>query len=86
MEKRIDSHTAAYIDLAINVSRVFGMAAGVQALYEQRVPPTVVQRALINRGPRRGAISAWPEPSPAAVAGEPTDQIAAAQYNSSFLY
>jgi hypothetical protein len=54
MEKRTDRHTAVYVDLAVNVSAVFGLSAGVQALHEQQVPLPVVQRILIDRGPRRG--------------------------------
>lgn len=57
MEKRTDRHTAVHVDLAVNVSAVFGLSAGVQALHEQQVPLAVVQRALIDRGPRRGANS-----------------------------
>lgn len=57
MEKRTDRHIAVHVDLAVNVPAVLGLAADVQALDEQQVPPTVVQRALIDRGPRRGANS-----------------------------
>jgi len=39
---------------------VFGLGAGVQALHEQHVPLAVLQRALIDRGPRRGATLATP--------------------------
>lgn len=61
MEKRTDRHTAVHVDLAINVSAVFGLAAGTQALHEQWVPPAVIQRALINREPGRSATSATPD-------------------------
>jgi len=63
MEKRTDRHTAVHVDLAVNVSAVFGLGAGVQALHEQHVPLAVVQRALIDRGPRRGATLATPDSS-----------------------
>jgi hypothetical protein len=57
MEKRTDRLTAAYVDLAVNVARVFGLEAGMRVL-QQNTPLPVVQRVLIDVGPRRGATSA----------------------------
>ena len=49
--------------LAVNVSAVLGLAADMQALHDQRVPPAVVQRAFINREPHHGATWATPDSS-----------------------
>ena len=61
MNKRTDRLTATHVDLAVNVTAVFNLAAGVRALHEQGVSPEVVQRVLIDRGPRRGDISPMPD-------------------------
>lgn len=53
MEKRTDRLTAAYVDLAFNVAVSFGLAAGLKVLHDQKTPPSVVQRVLIECGPRR---------------------------------
>jgi hypothetical protein len=62
MENRIDRLTAVYVDLAVNVSTSFGIEAGMRVL-QAKTPLTVVQRVLIESGPRRGFTSARPEPS-----------------------
>ena len=54
MERRSDRLTAAYFDLAVNVATAFGLNAGIRFLHEQKAPPSVVQRVLIEDGPRRG--------------------------------
>jgi hypothetical protein len=56
MEKRTDRLTATYVDLAVNVSAAFGIEAGMRVL-QHRTPLPVVQRVLIEGGPRRGAIT-----------------------------
>lgn len=63
MEKRFDRLMAAYVDLAFNVSVSFGLAAGLRVLREQKVPPSVLQRVLVEGGPRRGFTWARLEPS-----------------------
>lgn len=55
MDKRTDRLMAVYVDLAVNVARAFGLSAGVRVLDEQGIPPGVLQRVLIEGGPRRGA-------------------------------
>ena len=62
MENRIDRLTAVYVDLAVNVSTSFGIEAGMRVL-QAKTPLTVVQRVLIESGPRRGFTSARPEQS-----------------------
>jgi len=54
---------AVQVDLAVNIAAVFGMAAGVVSLHECGAPLAVIQRVLIQGGPRRGSTSATPEPS-----------------------
>jgi hypothetical protein len=54
MENRIDRLTAVHVDLAVNVSVAFGLTAAVDASHELDIPPQVVQRVLIDGGPRRG--------------------------------
>ena len=63
MEQRTDRLTALYVDLAVNVATAFGLDAGVRVLHQQKTAIAVVQRVLIDGGPRRGATSATPEPS-----------------------
>jgi hypothetical protein len=60
MEKRTDRLTATYVDLAINVAAAFGMEAGMRVL-QAKTPLPVVQRVLIEGGPRRGSTSAEPK-------------------------
>jgi len=55
MEQRTDRLTAAYVDLAVNVAISFGLDAGLRVLRDQKAPPPVVQRVLVESGPRRGA-------------------------------
>jgi len=61
MEKRTDRLTAVYVDLAVNIASAYGMATGVRSLHECGVAPAVIQRVLIQGGPRRGSTSATPE-------------------------
>jgi hypothetical protein len=63
MENRIDRLTAVHVDLAVNVSFAFGLAAAVEASHELNIPVHVVQRVLIEGRSRRGAILARPAPS-----------------------
>jgi hypothetical protein len=53
MEQRTDRLTAAYVDLAVNIAISFGLDAGLRVLGDQKAPPAVVQRVLIDSGPRR---------------------------------
>ena len=55
MEKRTDRLMAAYVNLAFNVVISFGLAASLHVLREQKVPPSVFQRVLVEGEPRRGA-------------------------------
>jgi len=52
MEQRTDRLTATYVDLAVNVAIAFGVEAGVRVL-QHKTPLLVVQRVLIDGGPRR---------------------------------
>ena len=63
MDSRTDRLTAVYVDLAVNVVSAYGMATGVRSLHECRVAPAVIQRVLIDGGPRRGSTLATPEQS-----------------------
>ena len=63
MDQRTDRLTAVYVDLAVNIAAAFGMAAGVLSLHERGAPLQVIQRVLVQGGPRRGFTSATPEPS-----------------------
>jgi len=54
---------AVQVALAVNIAAAFGMAAGVLSLHECGAPVPVIQRVLIQDGPRRGSTSATPEPS-----------------------
>jgi len=63
MDKRTDRLTAVQVDLAVNIAAVFGMGAGVLSLHTCLVPLSVIQRVLIQGGPRRGSTSATPERS-----------------------
>lgn len=56
MDKRTDRLTAAYVDLAVNVRTAFGLSAGIRTLQNEGVAPAVIQRVLINGGPRRGTL------------------------------
>lgn len=53
MDKRSDRLTAAYVDLAVNVRTAFGLSAAIRVLQNEGVSPAVIQRVLINNGPRR---------------------------------
>jgi hypothetical protein len=64
MERRSDRLTAAYVDLAVNVAIAFGLNAGIRFLHEQKTLPSVVQRVLIEDGPRRGQPTDTQETSP----------------------
>jgi len=63
MDKRSDRLTAAYVDLAANVRTAFGLSAAIRVLQNEAVSPSVIQRVLINDGPRRGTIEDKPESS-----------------------
>lgn len=63
MEKRTDRLMAAYVDLAFNVAVSFGLHAGLSVLREHNVPPSVLQRVLVEGGPRRGFTWAKLEPA-----------------------
>lgn len=69
MERRTDRLAAVQVDLAVNIALVFGAAAGAMSLLGQGVPVSVLQRVLIEGGPRRGArpASAPSSPRPAAI-------------------
>lgn len=71
MNKRINRLTATHVDLAVNVAAAFNLAAGVRAMHEQGVCPAVVQRVLIERGPRRGARPSSVPSSPQSPPGGP---------------
>ena len=64
MENRIDRLTAVHVDLAVNVSFAFGLEEGVKSAQELGIDPQVVQRVLIQGGPRRVTPSVKPELSP----------------------
>ena len=53
MDKRTDRLTAAYVDLAVNVRTAFGLPASVRVLQDEGVALPVIQRVLIDNGPRR---------------------------------
>lgn len=55
MDRRTDRLAAVQVDLAVNIALVFGAAAGAMSLLGQGVPVSVLQRVLIEGGPRRGA-------------------------------
>lgn len=63
MDQRTDRLTAVQVDLAVNIAAVYGMAAGVLSLHQTGAPLSVIQRVLIQGGPRRGSTSATPEQS-----------------------
>lgn len=63
MDKRTDRLTATYVDLAVNVVTAYGLDAGIRVMHQQAVPTSVIQRVLIEGGPRRGFTSAKPEQS-----------------------
>lgn len=60
MDQRTDRLMAMQVDLAVNIAAVYGMAAGVVSLHECGAPLAVIQRVLIQGGPRRGSTSAEP--------------------------
>ena len=63
MDQRIDHLTAPYVDLAANVTAIFGVEVGLCVL-QQTTPLHVVQRVLDDGGSQRpGAASAKPERS-----------------------
>lgn len=63
MENRIDKLAAAHVDLSVAVSFAFGLAAGVEAALQLGIAAAVVQRVIIEGGPRRSTYSAMSEPS-----------------------
>jgi len=58
MENRIDRLAAAHVDLSVAVSFAFGLAAGVEAALQLGIAAAVVQRVVIQGGPRRATNSA----------------------------
>lgn len=62
MDKRSNRLTANYVELAVNVRTAFGLSAAIRVLQIEGVAPVVIQRVLINNGPRRGTTSGMPEP------------------------
>jgi len=54
MDKRTDCLIAAHVDLAVNVRTAFGLSAAIRVLQNEGASPAVIQRVLINSGPRRG--------------------------------
>jgi hypothetical protein len=62
MEKRTDRLMAANVDLAFNISLAFGLDSGIRTLHEEKAPSSVIQRVLIDGGPRRGATWSRLEP------------------------
>lgn len=67
MDKRTDRLMAVHVDLAVNIAAAFGMAAGVRSLHEIGAPSPVIQRVLIQGGPRRGAMPGRAPKMPSAV-------------------
>ena len=53
MKNRTNRLTATYVDLAVNIAAIFGVEAGMRVL-QHKTPLLVVQRVLIEIGPRRG--------------------------------
>lgn len=53
MDKRSDRLMSTYVDLAVNVRIAFGLSAAIRVLQNEGAPPAVIQRVLINAGPRR---------------------------------
>jgi len=62
MDQRTDRLMAVYVDLAVNIVGVYGMATAVRSLHECGVAPAVIQRVLIDGGPRRGATTTPSQP------------------------
>ena len=58
MENRIDRLAAAQVDLSVAVSFAFGLVAGVEAALQLGIAAAVVQRVVIQGGPRRATNSA----------------------------
>ena len=65
---------AVYVDLAINIAGVYGMATAVRSLHECGVAPAVIQRVLIDSGPRRGATTTPSQPE--TMEQEPSEKLA----------
>jgi hypothetical protein len=57
MNQRTDRLTAVYVDLAVNIAISFGLNAGLRVTRLKSVPQPVVQRVLIDDGPRRVDLS-----------------------------
>jgi len=68
MDRRKNRLAAVQVDLAVNVAAVFGMGAGVRVLHAEGIAPAVVQRVIIEGGPRRGD---GPGAAPPAAPDEP---------------
>lgn len=50
---RLDRKTAAKLDLAIQMATAFNLTTGVKFLHDSGVAPALIQRVLIEGGPRR---------------------------------
>lgn len=50
---RLDRTTAAKLDLAIQTATAFNLTTGVKFLHDAGVAPALIQRVLIEGGPRR---------------------------------
>jgi hypothetical protein len=61
MKHRADFPSAMYVNVAINITATYGLAAGVQALLECGASPEIIERVLIDRGPCRSVAPAIPE-------------------------
>ncbi|MBB6132670.1 hypothetical protein HD842_000781 [Massilia aurea] len=58
---RLDRITAAHVNLAIHVAAAFSLSDGVKLLHDTGIAPALIQRVLIDGGPRRSATAARPE-------------------------
>ena len=65
MDRRKNRLAAVQVDLAVNVAAVFGMGAGVRVLHAEGIASAIVQRVIIEGGPRRGdGLAAAPPAAP----------------------
>ena len=60
MENRTNRLAAVHVDLSVNIADCYGIPAGVTLLLDYGIVWAVVQRVLIDGGPRRGATSTKP--------------------------
>jgi len=57
---RLDLTTEAHLDLATHMAAAFSLSVGIKLLHDTGVSPAVIQRVLIDGGPRRAASSVSP--------------------------